>query len=105
MRGTLAGGRCRQLDTSAAGLARPLVELVPPTGEEQTVELQVHQRSSIAGGVAPSRAALGSATPTQAYQHGAQASQHGAPAPACVTPGAGGSEAYRSTPSPFPCLQ
>ena len=36
------GGRCRQLDTSAASLARPLVELVPPTGEEQTVELQVH---------------------------------------------------------------
>jgi hypothetical protein len=75
------GGRCRQLDTSAASLARsgvglvselglerpsltpsltpfltltlaltltlprPLVELVPPTGEEQTVELQVHQRN------------------------------------------------------------
>ena len=44
--GVLAqGGWCRQLDTSAASLARPLVELVPPTGEEQTVELQVHQRN------------------------------------------------------------
>ena len=82
--GVLAqGGRCRQLDTSAASLGRPLVELVPPTGEEHTVELQVHQRSSLAGygGIAPAHAALASATPAHA------AHQHGEPASACGTPG------------------
>lgn len=47
----------------------------------------MHQRSSIAGGIAPARpaanTALASATPTQAHQHGA-------PASACGTPGASG---------------
>ena len=68
-------------------LTRPLVELVPPTGEEHTVELQVHQRSSIAGGIAPANTALASATPTQAHQHGA-------PASACATPGASCTSLY-----------
>ena len=88
--GVLAqGGRCRQLDTSAASLGRPLVELVPPTGEEHTVELQVHQRSSLAGygGIAPAHAALASATPAHAaHQHGASCPSQCGLGRACTTP-------------------
>ena len=48
--GSAHGGRVRQLDLSTATLRAPLREVVPPTGADGAIELQVHQR----GGGAPS---------------------------------------------------
>ena len=34
------GGRCRQLDISAASLSKALVDMVAPTGDDSAIELQ-----------------------------------------------------------------
>ena len=85
------GGRCRQLDTSAASLARPLVELVPPTGEEQTVELQVHLPSrtltltltlALALTLTPPRCTSGVASLAASHPHAPRSAARPRPKPA-----------------------